>query len=249
MTALPELQRLLVEAAEQRWNAADNAARTRVRSPVALRCSNAHGRGRYRIVLLAVAVALAGGTGVAVAAGLISFGDPVPVHTLLDVDASTLRIVAPLVDDPAGGPPWTVRAFDVGAGTCLQIGRVQDGVFGLVGSDGRFHRLAPGAGARGCGGELARSGDLMSTVVSAGGPDELRSIVYGVLGREARSLTYMPAAGAARDLKLTPSGAYLLVVEGKAPARGELIVTYNNGDTRRAPTDLSGLSTLSRPHR
>ena len=250
MTALPELERLLVEAAEHRWPVAGNTGpgqRRGRRRTGALRWRNAHGQVRQRMVLVAVAVMLTGGTGVAVAGGLLAIGDPVPVHTAIDVDEGTLRIVAPLVDDPAGGPPWTVRAFGVGGGTCLQIGRVQGDMFGRVGPDGRFHPEAPGAGARGCGGQLASSGDLMSTAASAGDPDDLRSLIFGILGPEAESLTYVPPGGPARELELTPAGAYLLVTVGKAPANGELIATYSNGDSRREPADLAGLSRLARP--
>jgi hypothetical protein len=246
MTALPELERRLTQAAERRWDAKQQGAAAPSGVAGTLSWRNGSGDIRREMVALVVAVLLAGGAGVAAASGLIPFGDPAPIHSTIDVDAASLRTVAPVVDDPAGGPPWTVRAFEVGAGSCLQIGRLQGDVFGLVGADGRFHAQDPRAGARGCGGQLAASGDLMSTVASAGDPNDLRSLIFGVLGPDADSLAYVPPAGPSRMLELTPTGAYLLVTKGKQPPPGELVVKYRDGETRRAATNLAGLSSLPR---
>lgn len=61
----------------------------------------------------------------------------------------TLAARAP---DPRGGLPWAMRMFQTtGAQTCVQIGRLQDGMIGVIGQDGnfandrRFHPILPNA--------------------------------------------------------------------------------------------------------
>jgi hypothetical protein len=247
MTALlPELERRLTQAAQRRWDATQQDAIARgPRAVMALRWRNAAGEVRRSTVALVAAVLVMGGGGIAAASGLIPFGDPLPAHSTIDADAGSVRIVAPLVDDPAGGPPWTARTFEARGFTCTQIGRLQDGVFGLVGADRRFHAMSPDAGGRGCGGPLAIS-DLQGGVLSAGDPNDLRFLNLGILGPDADSLTYLPVAGQPRTLQLTPEGGYLLVTEGDEAPSGELVVKYRDGETRRAAIDPLSLARLAR---
>ena len=66
--------------------------------------------------------------------------------------ATTSRLLALRVPDPAGGPPWGMRLVHTTAGVvCVQLGHVEGGRLGQLGvdgafnNDGRFHVLAPSA--------------------------------------------------------------------------------------------------------
>ncbi len=94
-------------------------------------------------VLLACLVM--GGTALA-ASGVIHLGSPVHVranspHVGGGVPAPGGSRLLPIAfPDPAGGPPWGLRAVRTTRGlVCLQVGRVLDGKLGVLGIDGAFH--------------------------------------------------------------------------------------------------------------
>jgi hypothetical protein len=145
MTRLPELERVLFDAAE------------RIEPPVpAPRTRRWHRRSTLLLAVLA-SLGIAAGA-VAAATTLLDDGAPVPPasHSPLPapVDAAKGLVLASIrAPDPDGGPPWGIGTYDATSGTttCVVVGRVQNGRLGVVGrdgvfgDDGRFHELTPAA--------------------------------------------------------------------------------------------------------
>ena len=152
MSRLPQLERLLVEEAKRQDRV---AGRT-------------HRRG-IRLLFTALLIVLAGGSVAVAASRLLPEGRAVPapkqatggyVHRYTGTD----RVLAVRAPDPDGGLPWALRftrSRPTGGLGCTQVGRVQNGRLGVVGTDGafaddgRFHPL-PKALIRACGGLDAR---------------------------------------------------------------------------------------------
>jgi hypothetical protein len=180
MSRLPDLERSLFDAARRLEAEADGAGGTAPR------------RGRWRrrgTPLLATAALVVAGGAVAAAAvsGLLQSGDPVPAdansgYALMGKLKPGSSVVLPLrVADPDGGPDWGIGVVDiqtrstrlghvaVRAGTmrCVRIGRVQNGVLGVLGrdgvfgDDGRFHPLMDRSSQSGMCGTLSKDGQLM----------------------------------------------------------------------------------------
>ncbi|MGO9322900.1 MAG: hypothetical protein ACLQBY_19145 [Solirubrobacteraceae bacterium] len=154
-----------------------------------------------------------------------------------------LGIAAP---DPAGGPPWTMREYDTSRGLgCVQVGRlvgVRIGVLGQDGAfhdDGRFHPLptqasqaegncvlldAHGHAFLGVGtydepaSGLPRECHLLGSRAAGEScsRSDPRDVFYGLLGPDARSITYT-VEGRTRTIPTVGSeGAYLIVERGPA---------------------------------
>jgi hypothetical protein len=165
------------------------------------------------------------------------------------------RLLAVRVADPDGGPPWGLQLAATTRGLgCLTPGRVAGGRIGALGQDGAFgddgrlHPYASDITRRQCllldgGGRLFfnTSIDRMPANASllapcapqqstpcADGPE--RTLVYGLLGPGAESVTYRTPTGE-RTIKTTgPEGAYLLVL----PAAPD---EYVDGHPGLYPTD------------
>ena len=154
-----------------------------------------------------------------------------------------LGIAAP---DPAGGPPWTMRVYDTSRGLgCAQVGRLVDGRIGVLGEDGafhddgRFHALpmqasqaegncvlldAHGHAFLGVGtydepaSGLPRECHLLGSRAAGEScsRSDPRDVFYGLLGPDARSITYT-VEGRTRTIPTVGSeGAYLIVERGPA---------------------------------
>lgn len=173
MTRLPQLEDALTKAAQRL------EARQQPRTAA---------RRSARVAGIALAVALALG-GIALAATqILKTGKPVPAERRPAgffgvIKPGTTRLLAVRVPDPAGGPPWGVRAYrtTIGLGSgrqavnCLQVGRVVNGRLGVIGqdgsfnNDGEFHELPVQANS--CGGLDAHGQDFsyakFATIVSA----------------------------------------------------------------------------------
>lgn len=162
MSRLPDLERLLLAAAERIDAQAATAApdRQRVR------------RWRHRgtpLLVGLVALAVAGGA-IAAATGLLDSGDPVPPapkrqQPMPMNGTKGFTLAGVRAPDPEGGPQWAIGTYDATLSapaprapkdiapqfhkpvTCVVVGRVQDGRLGVIGRDGvfgndeRFHEL------------------------------------------------------------------------------------------------------------
>jgi hypothetical protein len=173
-----------------------------------------------------------------------SFSADAGVGVAIPRTTGLLGIAAP---DPAGGPPWTMRVYDTSRGLgCVQVGRLVGGRIGVLGEDGafgddgRFHPLPTQASqAEGDCVLLDAHGNAFLGVATydepaSGLPREChllgsqaaskscarsdpREVFYGLLGPDARSITYT-LDGRTRTIATVGSeGAYLIVE--RAPAR------------------------------
>jgi len=179
--------------------------------------------------------------------------------------------------DPDGGPDWALRMVKTSRGLgCVQLGRLVDGKLGVLGrdgafgNDGKFHergaqilqqtdcQQTDGAGhvfiamtyqglpasgdATGC---IARANTRLPRPVCP--PGSLRTIYYGLLGPQAKALTYRDANDTiVRQRVSRPEGAYLVVLPtdpkrrnigyyspGVTPATGLRSVEYRDGSVCR----------------
>jgi hypothetical protein len=146
------------------------------------------------------------------------------------------RLLPIRVADPAGGPPWGIRLVKTTRGeTCIQVGRVVGGEIGALGIDGswnddhEFHEIKPndqladlcgatdGAG-NGFVDEGAYNAPASVDVPIYNGrhipapASSLRMIFVGLLGPDARSVTYKTPGGRTRTERTSGGvGAYLVV--------------------------------------
>jgi hypothetical protein len=205
-------------------------------------------REARRLTPLGVGVAaLVVGGAVALAASGVLTGAPVkPTGPLSPTVGSGIparggsRILPLRAADPAGGLPWGVRIVDTTRGyVCLQVGRVQNGQLGELGTDGAFHDdgrfhpippdILPLDGEIGNDPQCALPGEAFTTSLfdfdsNAAPPDgqpvpprDQREIAFGLLGRHALSVTYATARGH-RTIAVNPgTGAFLFVQRPAKP--------------------------------
>ena len=195
----------------------------------------------------------------------------------LGVIVGSGKLLSVRAADPAGDPPWALRVVKTSRGFgCVQIGRLVDGKLGVLGrdgtfnDDGKFHergaeiiqqtdcQQTDGAGnvfiamsyiglpdsgdGASC---LARANtDVPRPVCPAG---SLRNVFYGLLGPEAKAVTYVDSRGqVVRQAVSSPEGGYLVVVPtdpkrrnvgyfspGVTPGTGLRSVEYRDGSTCR----------------
>lgn len=193
------------------------------------------GRRRFARPLAAlIAVLVVATPAVAAATNWFGIGTPnrvpkqSPTQNAGRAFASTSVLLSLRVPDPQGGPPWGMRIVQTTRGaTCVQIGRVEDGQVGTLGIDGvwnndrLFHpypKIAEGNGFQ-CGttdgaGHAFFDSSYMGMSSSAmawdGAPQRL--VYMGLLGPDARSVTYlMPSGKQAVERTSGSDGAYLFV--------------------------------------
>ena len=147
------------------------------------------------------------------------------------------QLLAPRAADPAGGLPWGLQLVHTTRGeTCLQLGRVQNGQIGQLGidgafnDDGRFHPLLPRVlpnytdgyaeincvldgqvqlGASSGMDRSAESGILPRKIKPT--PEDLRSVLFGVLGPHAVSVTYRERGRTVTRPVSPGTGAFIIV--------------------------------------
>ena len=103
--------------------------------------------GRLAAVLPAVGLLLVAGTIALAATGVILTGSSVPPTGVLGPYAGAglplpgqSKLLPLQVPDPYGGLPWGMRVVQTTRGlVCVQIGRVQNGQLGELGTDGAYH--------------------------------------------------------------------------------------------------------------
>ena len=168
------------------------------------RPSSRRRRARWPAALLAAMVALAGAGGALAASGVglpwIS-GDPPLQGTI----PSSIEVLPLRVADPAGGPPWALRAYRTDRGAaCLEVGRISGRRFDRVANAIGCTRLPPRsqpapAPFSGTGGAtITLDGSPVASSDASTDAANLRTIAYG-----------------------TPNGlnsAYLVVLPGDVPS-------------------------------
>jgi hypothetical protein len=131
--------------------------------------------------------------------------------------------------DPAGGPAWVVRAYRSTTGaTCSEAGRTQDGDFGQVDEHGDFKPLD--LQAAGSCADLDKS--PMSLAINnfpPRGAQPARSVIFGVVGPQVRSLTLRLASGS-QPVALQHSG-FIAPVATADLAGATLTATMADGAT------------------
>ena len=190
---------------------------------------------RRTLVIALLLLLLLGG--VAAATLVVGRGAPLPAANPRDLESNgiplpgTARLAGLDAPDPdAAEPPWDIRLSRTSAGeTCTAVGQVVQGQFGIVGLD-RVFRALPLGGVDACG-VAAPHGPLLAGVRLFVGrtPRQVRTVVDGVAGPHARSVTvYGP--GGARALRLGPDGSFITVYEGYVEElRPRLVVVDRSG--------------------
>lgn len=176
----------------------------------AKRVARSERRSRLRRVTMAVAVALLlVGCGAGGAALLLSEGPPVrllPGMAIPDRPVGSVRF-GPIVHDPRGALPWTVRAYRAASGkVCVAAGQIMGERFGLA--DPRAFRALPLRSRGVC---VAVMPHRVATVVDSGGAV---TIVYGVAG-DAVTEVELHAGRANRRVPVGPYGCFIAVVAGR----------------------------------
>jgi hypothetical protein len=165
------------------------------------------------------------------------------------------RLLPIRVADPAGGPPWGVRLVKTTRGeTCIQVGRVVDGQIGALGIDGswnndhKFHEIKPNdqladiCGATDAAGNGFVNDDVHGAPASVdvpiyngrhipSPPSSLRMIEAGLLGPDAKSITYRTPSGQLRTENTAGGvGAYLVVFRQTASDCSDFAGSSGCGD-------------------
>lgn len=213
-------------------------------------------RAGHRVSVVAVIVSVLLLAGVAAAAVLlIRQGKPLaapPTGALgPDVQPVTGSVHLAGLDapDPGGGPSWDIRLSRSRTGeTCTAVGQVVDGRFGIVGLDGVFRVLGLG-GVDACGVPGVAGPVLAGARVFAGRSEaQARTVVNGVAGPHARSVTvYGP--GGARSLRLGRDGSFITVYSGYVEdVRPRIEVVERNGRTDTIALARSYILQTADPH-
>jgi hypothetical protein len=187
-------------------------------------------RRRWRNLGLPVIAALLAAAVSAGAVKLVDGDNGNPIAPDRGADSARLQaprdpavIVSSATDDPAGGPPWVVRAFTNTAGrVCVQVGRVRDGVFGQI-QQGRFRPLP--ASAPGTCATPAATGPLIAIRRTA----EERTLVFGLAVDHAP--VTVSVGDRVRRVRPAGLGAFVAVFEGATPGQPVVVRSQVNGRT------------------
>jgi hypothetical protein len=184
-----------------------------------------------RPALLGALVAVLVGAGTVTATRVFTgSGDPVPGER--DGTAQPGVLTDSAAADPAGGLPWAVRVFvDDDGDECLQLGRLRDGVLGMVQS-GQF-RAYEGEPNGVCSG-LRRDG-YIAAVERRTDPAE-RTIVYGIV--RTHDPVRVRVDGVEKTVRPGALGAYVFAFEGIKDLDGATVTLTVDG--RRITRPLGG---------
>lgn len=187
------------------------------------------------VVLLVLLLAAAAAT----ATLLIVNGGSLPAPHAADLApwenpvAGSVRLAGLDAPDPAGGPRWDLRLSHTSNGeTCIAVGQVYGGRFGIIGLD-RVFRAQPVGGVDACGSRGIAGPVLAGARVFLGRTArDARTVVDGVAGPGVRSVT-AAGPGGPRRLRLGPDGSFLTVYRGYVEdVRPRIAVVTADGRTR-----------------
>jgi hypothetical protein len=153
---------------------------------------------------------------------LRSSGIPLPSS------AHLARLDAP--DPMSSNPPWDLRLSRTSTGeTCTAVGQVYGGRFGILGLDHVFRALPLGS-VDSCGIDSGDGPVLVGAKSFVGyTPSEARTVVSGIVGSGARSVTVY-TTGTRRRLKLGPQGSFITVYAGEAEeVRPRVVIVTRDG--------------------
>jgi hypothetical protein len=179
---------------------------------------------------------------------LIQEGSPLPAPHPQDLRASGIPLPSSAhlagldAPDPASpNPPWDLRLSRTSTGeTCTAVGQVYDGRFGIVGLDHIFRALPLGS-VDSCGVDSGDGPVLVGAKSFVGyKPSEARTVVSGVVGNGARSVTIY-ATGTQRKLRLGPQGSFITVYAGEAEeVRPSVVIVTRDGHSHAIALEQSG---------
>jgi hypothetical protein len=209
----------------------DQAARRTFTAPSPRR------RAPHRLSVIVVVVVVLVLAAAAAAAILITSGSPLPAPHAQDLQSSgiplpgTAHLAGIDARDPdSSNPDWDLRLSRTRTGEiCTAVGQVVGGRFGIVGLDHVFRALPLGS-VDSCGIDTADGPILVGAHDFVGSTaSEARTVVSGVAGRGARSVTVY-ATGAPRRLRLGAQGSFITVYPGAAEeVRPRIVVVTRDG--------------------
>jgi hypothetical protein len=203
--------------------------------------------GRLSVAAICVVLALVAAAAAA-AVLLIQQGSPLPAPHVQDLRSSGIPLPASAhlagldAPDPEGSqPPWDLRLSRTSTGeTCTAVGQVFGGRFGIVGLDHVFRALPLGS-VDSCGTDAGVGPVLVGAKSFVGKtPGEARTVVSGVAGSGARSVT-VETGGSRRLLKLGPRGSFITVYAGEAEeVRPRVVIVTRDGHSHTIALEQSG---------
>ncbi len=186
---------------------------------------------------------------------LIQQGSPLPAPHPQDLRSSGIPLPnsahlagldAPDPESP--NPPWDLRLSRTSTGeTCTAVGQVYGGRFGILGLDHVFRTLPLGS-VDSCGIDSGDGPVLVGAKSFVGyTPREARTVVSGVVGSGARSVTVY-TIGTRRQLELGPQGSFITVYAGEAEeVRPRVVIVTRDGHSHTIALEQSGAFEVTDP--
>jgi hypothetical protein len=188
---------------------------------------------------------------------LIQQGAPLPAPHAQDLQSSGVPLpgsahLAGLdAPDPnSSNPPWDLRLSRTHTGeTCTAVGQVLGGRFGIVGLDHVFRALPLGS-VDSCGIDTVEGPTLVGAHNFIGSsPSEARTVLSGVAGSGARSVTAYAVGTAPRRLKLGVQGSFITVYAGSAEeVQPRVVVVTRDGHTHAIALEQSAAFEVPDPN-
>jgi hypothetical protein len=183
-----------------------------------------------RALLAIVLLLLAMGAGIAAASAVVEGAESFEreaEHLLPGPAEMAIGATAP---DPSKGPDWAVRTYISRTGLlCAERGRLQAGVFGDVGADGRLEPRP--AGPTGTCGEPEED-PVVAAVdrIAAHDGRPASTVVFGASLRPLESAIVRPADAPELALPIGPRSTFIAVFPGlREPSTLPLIVRLRDG--------------------
>lgn len=196
-----------------------------------------------RTIVLVLGITVGAASAAAAATLYTLHGSVIPAPAAVDVPPSqtlvpdTVRVSPLRIADPESGvAPWTIRVGRSSTGyVCSTVGQVVDGRFGLIGMDGRFRELAPGA-TDSCGQERKNAATLVGArVLAAKRSRDVRTVISGVAGDTLRRVQLRTSHGVS-DVRRADGGTFVAVFAGyPEDVAAEVTLTFADGHRQIEP--------------